>query len=104
MKYTQVTATAPVEILANDHYIAIPYTVPDTDIVADANGKKTVPAGTILPANDATAVGVLLHDTDVTYGARTDAIVIHGFIKTAKLPTAPADTAKTALKQISFMS
>jgi hypothetical protein len=104
MKYTEVSATQAKEILANDHYVAIPYTVPDTGVVADANGKKTVPAGTVLPANDATAVGVLLHDTDVTYGAKTDAIVIHGFIKTAKLPVAPADTAKTALKQISFMS
>lgn len=104
MKYTQVTATAPVEILANDHYVAIPYTVSATGIVADANGKKTVPAGTIFPLNDTTAIGVLLHDTDVTYGDRTDAIVIHGFIKTAKLPAAPIAAAITALKQISFLA
>jgi hypothetical protein len=104
MKCATTIVTAPVEILANDHYVAVPYTVSDTGVTADAYGKKTVPAGTILPANDATAVGVLLHDTDVTYGARADALVIHGFIKTAKLPVAPATTAIAALKQISFLA
>lgn len=104
MKYSEVFATAPVEVLANDHFVAIPYTVSATGVTADADGMKIVKAGTILPANDATAKGVLLHDTDVTDGDRTDAIVIHGFIKSAALPAAPAAEAVTALKQISFLS
>lgn len=104
MKYSEVFATAPVEVLANDHFVAIPYTVPATGVTAGADGRKIVPAGTILPANDATAVGVLLHDTDVTDGDRTDAIVIHGFIKSSALPVVPDITAVTALKQISFLS
>ena len=104
MKYSEVFATAPVEVLANDHFVAIPYTVPATGVTADADGRKIVPAGMILPANDATAIGVLLHDTDVTDGDRTGAIVIHGFIKSAKLPAAPATEAVAALKQISFLA
>ena len=104
MRYKEVTATAPKEILANDHFVAIPYTVPAAGVEANADGYKIVPAGTILPANDATAIGVLLHDTDVTDGARTDAIVIHGFITSPKLPVAPATEAATALKQITFLS
>ena len=104
MRYKEVTATAPKEILANDHFVAIPYTVPATGVEANADGYKVVPAGTILPANDATAIGVLLHDTDVTDGDRTDAIVIHGFVKSAKLPAAPATEAVAALKQISFLA
>lgn len=104
MRYKEVTATAPKEILANDHFVAIPYTVPAAGVEANADGYKIVPAGAILPANDATAIGVLLHDTDVTDGDRTDAIVIHGFIKSAALPAAPAAEAVAALKQISFLS
>ena len=104
MKFTTKEATAPTEILANDHFVAIPCTVPATGIVADANGKKIVPSGTILPANDATAIGVLRQSVDVTYGDNSGALIIHGFLKTAALPAAPADTAKAALKQISFLA
>jgi len=71
-------------------------------VTADANGNKIIPAGTIYPANDATAVGVVLNDVDVTYGDATGALVIHGFIDLTKLPTAPDDAAVAALKQITF--
>lgn len=104
MKFTTTEATAPIEVLANDHYVSVSYTVSATGIVADANGKKIVPAGTILPANDATAIGVLHKSVDVTYGDKSGDLIIHGFLKTAALPVAPADTAKTALKQISFLA
>lgn len=104
MKCATTIVTAPIEILANDHYVGIPYTVSATGITADAYGKKTVPAGTILPLNDATAKGILLHDTDVTYGDRADTLIIHGFVKTAKLPVAPAAAAITVLTEISFQA
>jgi hypothetical protein len=103
MRYKEITATAPKEVLANDHFVAIPYTVPAAGVEANADGYKIVPAGTILPANDATAVGVLLHDTDVTDGDRTDAIVVHGFIKSSVLPTAPSAAAKAALPLVKFV-
>lgn len=73
-----------------------------TGVTADANGNKIIPAGTIYPANDATAIGVVLNDVDVTYGDATGALVIHGFIDLTKLPTAPDDAAVAALKQITF--
>mgnify|MGYP000851668110 FL=1 len=103
MKLKTTEATAPTEILANDHFVAIPYTVSATGVVADANGKKIVPAGTILPANDATAIGVLRQSVDVTYGDNSGALIIHGFLKTAALPAAPSDAAKPVLKQITFL-
>lgn len=94
MKYTQTAVTRPNEILFNDHYVAIPY---DCSAIA-ANAEGIVPAGTIVPANDATAIGVLLSDVKKAENPN-GTIVIHGFIKKAKLPAAPADTVKLPLVQ-----
>ena len=97
MKFTSKTVAGGVNILANDHYVAIPY---DCSEITGTNG--VVKAGTIIPANDATAIGVLL--TDVVLGENPNGtIVIHGFINKAKLPVAPATAAITALKGITFM-
>lgn len=99
-----------------DHYVSVAVTVDDTGIVANADGKKIVPAGTIVGGgvladptkkvsekNTADAEGVLLNDVDVTYGPAPGAMVIHGFIDLNKLPAAPAAEAVTALNQIFFM-
>lgn len=96
MKYTNTAVTRGVEILYNDHYVAIPY---DCSEIA-ANEKGIVPAGTMIPANDASAIGVLLYDVNKAENPN-GAIVIHGFIKKAKMPVAPADT--VALPMVKFM-
>lgn len=84
-------------ILANDHFVAVPYDCTKVETEAEI-----IPAGTILPANDATAEGVLLHD--VVVGKNPNGtLVVHGFIKNAALPQSVATTAKAALKQITFM-
>ena len=95
MKFTNTAVTRTAEILYNDHYVAIPY---DCTEVAATNG--VIPAGTLIPKNDATAIGVLL--SDVVVGENPNGtVVIHGFIKKGKLPAAPADT--VALPMIKFM-
>lgn len=96
MKYTNKTVTRPGEILANDHKVAIPY---DCSAIA-ANAEGIIPAGTIIPANDATAIGVLLNDV-VKEENPNGTIVVHGWIKKSKLPAAPADTVK--LPMIAFV-
>ena len=98
MKFTNTSVAGDKIILANDHYVAIPYDC--SDIAANSDG--IIPAGTIIPANDATAIGVLL-----TYIIKADnpngTIVVHGFITASKLPAVPAANAKTALNMIKFM-
>ena len=96
MKYTNKAVTRGVEILFNDHYVAIPY---DCSALA-ANADGVIVAGTIVPANDASAIGVLLNDV-VKAENPNGTIVIHGFIKKAKLPVAPA--ASVAIPMIKFM-
>lgn len=95
MKYKNTAVTRPNEILYNDHYVAIPY---DCSAVTATNG--VIPAGTIVPKNDATAIGVLLSDVVLAENPN-GTIVIHGFIKKGKLPAAPAST--VALPLIKFM-
>lgn len=97
MKFESKSVSTRKEILMNDHYVAVPY---DCSKLTATDG--VIPAGTIVPANDATATGVLLHDVVLAENPNGTAVV-HGFIRAEKLPTAPAATAKTALKQITFM-
>ena len=99
MKFTSKSVAQGVNILANDHYVAIPY---DCTALSALATDGVIKEGTIIPANDATALGVLLNP--VVLGENPNGtIVIHGFIESGKLPAAPADAAKTALAQIKFM-
>lgn len=97
MKYTNKAVTRTDEILFNDHYVAIPY---DCSAI-NANSNGIIPAGTLIPANDATAIGVLLWDV-VKADDPNGTVVIHGFIKKSKMPAEPAET--VALPMIKFMA
>ena len=98
MKFTTKSAASDKIILANDHYVGMAYDC--SSLTADEDG--VIKAGTIVPANDATAIGVLL--TDVVKADNPNGmLVIHGFITESKLPAEPAATAKTALKMITFV-
>ena len=105
----ETTYGAPTkQILAvPDHYVAIGMKQSQVNtaggIVKSENGKFIVKAGTIYPANDETAIGVVLNDYDVTNYDAQMAVVVHGFIKTAALPIAPDEDAIEALKQITFI-
>lgn len=116
-KFVETTFTNKKEILKfPDHYVNLAVTVSDAGVATNADGKKIVPAGTILgggfltdesvlavKTNGAGAEGVLFNDTDVTYGPAPGAAMIHGFVDLDKLPEVPAAEAVTALKQITFL-
>ena len=97
MKFTEKSVPQGKNILANDHYVAIPYNCTSLTTLA-TNG--VIPAGTLIPKNDATAIGVLLNDVVLAENPN-GTIVIHGFIKKSKLPVAPADT--VAIPQVQFV-
>lgn len=73
-----------------------------TGVTADADGGKHVPMGTIYPANDATAIGILYEDVDVTVGDMPGSVVTAGTVYLDRLPVAPAEAAKTALEGRGF--
>lgn len=61
------------------------------------DGSKVVPAGSIWPANDATAEGIVYEDVFVTSGDMPGSVVLAGRVYTDRLPVAPAEAAVTAL-------
>ena len=105
VKHTQQSYVTGKQILVfPDHYVSVAHTFMKDDAAATTvDGRKVIKAGTIYPANDATAKGVVWADYDVTDGDVTGALIIHGFIKTAALPAAPASAAKTALPMVAFL-
>jgi hypothetical protein len=56
---------------------------------------KTVPAGTVFPADDATATGIVFQDVDVTYGDKAGSVMVAGRVLADRLSVTEA--AKTAL-------
>lgn len=98
----QVETFNRVNFLASSKVQAFTYQVSDAGVVADANGKKIVKAGTILPANDASAQGILYTDVDVTNGPQPGSLIVEAYVLEARLPVAPAAEAKTALKKVTF--
>ena len=86
-----------------DHYVGVAKTFARNDsAAATIDGRKIIKAGTIYPANDATALGVVFNDVDVTNGDANGTLIVHGFIKKAALPANPSANAKSALKAIQF--
>ena len=64
------------------------------------NGRKVVPAGAVIPANDGTAKGLLYEDVEVTTGNMPGSLVTRGAVYAGRLPAALASAAATALKGI----
>lgn len=90
-------------LLFPDHKVSKPQFFEQDSALAVAVGdKKIIKAGTIFPANDATAEGIVENDLDVTDFDANGVVLIHGFILTSALPEAPTDEAKAALKLIYF--
>lgn len=115
---TKVVGAAPVQILFNvQNQFSVGIKVDDANYVTE-NGRKIVKAGTPLTGNlearetafvkavtssgSSNAVGILLHDVDVTEGDANGTLLIWGFVDLNKLDTVTAalitTEVKTALK------
>lgn len=107
-----VTANAPTQILFNvQNQMSVSVIVDKTAGVTE-NGKTIVKAGTPLSGDltsretaltaDGTAIGILLHDVDVTEGPNNGTLLIWGFVNLDRIDTTTAtkitDEVKTALK------
>ena len=74
----------------------------DSSLATTVGNRKIIKAGTIFPANDGTAQGVVFSDLDVTEGDVNGAVLVFGFVKTSALPEEPTSEAKAALNMIKF--
>lgn len=97
-----------VEIMATyRNRVTFSCTVSDSEIEANGKGKKIVPKGSLLDKsgvvkNDATVVGILAEDVDVTNGPQLGSLIVEGYVLKDRLPVAPEEVAIGALKKITF--
>lgn len=68
------------------------------------DGRIVVPAGAVIPANGATAKGILYEDIDVTNGAMPGSVVTEGIVYGDRLPAALASAAASALTKITVIA
>jgi len=111
---TKTSGAAPVQILANvDLQYSVGVVVAQGATVEE-NGRKIIKAGTPLTgsletrttaftaAGETDAVGVLLHDVDVTKGNANGTLLVFGFVNINRIDTATkaliTDKVKAALK------
>ncbi|MFD1203584.1 hypothetical protein ACFQ38_00335 [Sporosarcina contaminans] len=92
-----------VNFLASAKVQAFTTEVSDVGVAAGADGRKIVKAGTVLPANDATAKGILYNDVDVTEGPQPGSLIVEAYILEDRLPAAVDALAKAELTEIKFM-
>ncbi|HBI6905095.1 MAG: hypothetical protein E6469_10720 [Clostridium perfringens] len=96
-----------VEIMATyRNRVTFSCTVSDSG-VAEKGGKKIVPKGSLLDKsgvvkNDATVVGILAEEVDVTNGPKPGALIVEGYVLKDRLPVAPQELAIGTLKKITF--
>lgn len=77
--------------------------ISQTSAETGENGAKYVRMGTIYPANDATAEGIVYEDVDVSTGDMPGSVVLKGEVYEDRLPVKLADAAKTALEDKGFI-
>lgn len=99
----QVTASQ-INFLASAKYTSFQTMVDDTNaaVITDDLGHKVIPAGTILPANDATAQGITTDEVDVSNGGQLVGLIVEGWLYAKRLPVAPSADAITAMSTIHF--
>ena len=108
MYFNSKTFNNDVEIMATyKNRVAFTCTVSDSEVETNSEGRKIVPKGSLLDAagaikNDATVVGILAEDVDVTNGPQSGSLIEEGYILKDRLPVAPEEAAITALKKITF--
>lgn len=92
---TQGVIYAPGYFLAHEECVRKTREISATGAETGANGGKYVPMGTIYPANDATAEGIVYEDVDVTDGNMPGSVVLSGVVYEERLPDA-VDTYSSA--------
>lgn len=67
-------------------------------MAVEEDGRKIIKAGTVFPKNDATAIGVVFEDVEMTNDEkRPISVIIAGRVIEANLPVAVNEAAKSAL-------
>lgn len=88
-----------INFLKSQHFISYTY---QADASSAGVSDGILPAGTVYPANDATAIGITINDVDVSNSSQPVGVIVEGHILFDRLLTPPSDAAIGALKNITF--
>lgn len=99
--YVKSENVQEVNFLASARYQNFTHQVDNTDVVADANGKKIVKAGTVYK-KDGVAIGLVFSDVDVTNGPQPAAVMVEGYVLEARLPETITEEDKAKMTGIKF--
>lgn len=102
MRVSKVRKVEDINFLASAKVQSFTHQIEDAGVIANADGRKVVVAGTVYPANDETAKGIIYTDVDVTDGPQPGALIVEAYILKDRLPVEPSEDAITALKEIKF--
>lgn len=86
--------------LASAKFQTFTYQIPESLGVVQDDGRKIVKSGTVFPANDATAIGIVFNDVDVTHGDAPGSVLVEGWIIEERLPEPISDLAELPLIKI----
>ena len=95
------------ETYAPGWFLAVDECIRKTREISAANavtekGGKVVKMGTVYPANDSTAEGIVYEDVDVTTGNMPGSVVLSGTVYKDRLAVTLDSSAKTALEAKGF--
>lgn len=91
-----------VNFLASANVTSFTEQISDSGVTANENGQKIVKAGTVWPANDGTARGLVYTDVNVSEGPQPGAVLHEAWVIEERLPETITEEAKAALKNIKF--
>lgn len=96
-------AYAPGWFLAAEVCDRLTYQMEQDNAETAANGGKYIPMGTVWPANDGTAIGIVYEDVDVTNGDMPGSVVVKGTVYKDRLHVTINSAAQTALEGKGFV-
>lgn len=89
--------------LKSQYFIPFTYQADDkAEGVVTVDGRKILKGGSAYPKNDATAIGLVFQDYDVTDGPVAISVIVSGEVMTERLPVPVVAVAQTAMKNIGF--
>ncbi|MEO1768272.1 hypothetical protein [Candidatus Enterococcus ferrettii] len=100
MVYVKKTETFDdINFLKSQNFISFTKQVDDTHAGVV---KGVLPAGSIFPANDATAEGITINDVNVLNGPQPVGVIVEGHLLIERLPVKPVDAAQKAMREVKF--
>lgn len=100
MFYQDYKKVEQINWLASAKFQTFTYQIPESLGKVQEDGRKIVPSGTVFPANDETAIGIVFNDVDVTHGDAPGSILVEGWIIEERLPEPISELAELPLIKV----